>query len=146
VGHTNDPTGEAKSWIDDCLARGESPKICFDNKAVIDYRAPELWFIDVWGSAPFSGFTDNQKLIIVNTGCSKTGCHGRIGYNNGWPHPLQWNGESGPSACPDGILTADPPWETVAAVYCYTSLQNAAVDHKLPPFVQLSTAGWAPPP
>jgi hypothetical protein len=34
----------------------------------------------------------------------------------------------------------------VASVYGYTSLEKAALHHKLPPFVQLSPSGWENPP
>jgi hypothetical protein len=40
----------------------------------------------------------------------------------------------------------ETPWQDVAAVYCYTSLEQALQDHSAPPFVQLSPRGWENPP
>jgi hypothetical protein len=112
----------------------------------VGYDARELWLIDVWGTTTFSSFGEIGKLVIVNTGCGAAGCHGRIGYNNGWPHPLTKKLDSGPATCPDGLLVANSPFATVPLIYCYTSLEKAALDHKLPPFVQLSPSGWENPP
>jgi hypothetical protein len=74
---------------------------------------------------------------VVNTGCDIAGCGTTIAYRSGWPVPIDPTGSaSGPGTCPNGIISSSP------LIYCYRSLEAADVDHALPPFVQLSKAGW----
>lgn len=142
---SNSPVGAAQHWIDDCIARGEDADNCRGNRGQIGYNAKEYWLIDVWGNSPFKNWPvdDLGKLIVVNTGCSKTGCNGTRGFNNGWPHPLI-KSEQGPNTCPNGRMAS--PFTGVKEFYCYTSLEQAGRFHKLPPFANLSTAGWENPP
>lgn len=141
--------GLAETWIDDCLDRGAGTDICNTGFSVTDNGPQEFWMIDVYGTTllnvkgPTSdGATEPGKVVIVNTGCSSTGCgQASIGYDSkGWPHPLTRIGNGG-SVCPNGLITAGE-----FPTYCYTSLEAAALDHTLPPFAQLSCAGWATPP
>ena len=149
--------GLATTWIDDCIDRtttAENPQgsvdVCYNGNAVTDNGPREIWLIDVYGSTLFNvkgatsdGATAPGKVIVVNTGCSTTGCgQGAIGYDSrGWPHPLTRIGAGG-STCPNDQMTLSE-----FPTYCYTSLEAAAADgHTLPPFAQLSCAGWATPP
>lgn len=140
---SDEPVGAAQHWISDCIDRGEEVSSCTGNRANVGYNAKEFWLIDVWGNSVFShwGPTDLKKLIVVNTGCSRTGCgEAEIGYNNGWPHPLVKSATPGPRDCPNGKI---PPLVSgIKEMFCYTSLEEAAKVHKLPPFANLSTAGW----
>lgn len=146
-GNTNDPVGEADHWIDDCIARGEGVSTCTTGHAQIGYNATEGWLIDVYGAAFFSRWptTDTGKIIVVNTGCNTAGCGGTVGYNNGWPHPLDKESVGGGGACPNGPLPTSIG-SGVGTTYCYTSLEEALQDHDEPPFIRLSCAGWENPP
>ena len=162
--------GEAETWIDDCYEQvGADSDTCENNRANIGMPMGEMWLVDVFGNARFSSLSlDVDKIVVVNTGCSRLGCDGTIGYNDGWPHPLQiGEGNLVPTACPNGLiarnLTNRSDGRTRRAVFCYTSLEAALADeptdtadagdcprehcpHRAPPFVRLSDAGWADPP
>jgi hypothetical protein len=140
--------GEATNWISDCLINNTPNQdstitICNKGKTLIGYDAKEYWLIDVHGTALFSLRGSHQKIVVVNTGCGKNGCGGSIGYDNGWPHPVNGSGlDSGPGSCPNGSIGKCAEG-VIGSCYCYTSLENARADgHKLPPFVHLSSAGW----
>lgn len=142
--------GEATTWITDCLDRGLDPGLCEAGSFDIGNAPDELWIIDVWGSTTFSTNGDGGnpgKIVMVNTGCSETGCGGDIGYTSrGWPHPLGRNG-TGPGTCPNGKIGSAPN------TYCYTTIENALADntcdvcpHDRPPMIHFSDAGWADSP
>ena len=136
--------GAATSWIDDCRARqkpeARDSDICTVGRANIGTALREAWFVDVWGVTTISLDAVREKIVVVNTGCGKTGCGGAIGYSNGWPHPITRSG-SGPGTCPDGQIGSSPP------TFCYRSLEKAlAAGHAAPPFIRLSAAGWERPP
>jgi hypothetical protein len=138
--------GQATSWIDDCESRRDQSNkngsdICPSGRANIDNNTREIWFIDVSGETQINAKGSHDKVVIVNTGCGRSGCEGTIGYDRGWPHPLQGIASSGPGNCPNGKITSFQGNPT----YCYTSLEEASADHKLPPFVQLSASGWENP-
>jgi hypothetical protein len=136
--------GFADDYIQDCFDRGNTkPYLCDEGKAMIDYCAVEYWFVDVWGTTKMRP-SCSEKVVIVNTGCNEDACNGTIGYHDGWPHPLHCSGRpSGPGTCPNGGIGM---CSSVTDVYCYTSLEEAAKDHKLPPFAHLSDTGWENPP
>jgi hypothetical protein len=155
---------EARTWIDDCYARG-SDTPCENNRATIGHPAKQMWIVDVWGNVPFSRLSGiKDKLVIVNTGCGSRGCGGSIEYANGWPWSYLRESVKGPGVCPNGLIDTNPAGSgDVAAVFCYTSLENALADrvtstsnvgdcppphcpHKAPPFIRLSVAGWQTPP
>jgi hypothetical protein len=128
------------------------------------------WLINSWSHVRVEA-DRTEKLIVVNGGtgggCDNTnGCDGSIGFENGWPAPLGHATPSkGPGSCPNGLLT---PGDIRTAgglnpvpVYCYTSIEAALSDtrtstsnlgdcpdcpHARPPFLQLSSSGWAAPP
>lgn len=167
-GTLSTPFGESTNWIADCEARrGTNPDdACTANRGSNSIPAGETWFVDVWGNTRIGFNGSNDKIVVVNTGCGTTGCGGSIGFSNGWPHPINAPLASpGPGVCPNGLITQDPSSSggSVGATFCYTSLENAFADtvtgtsnqgdcpapycpHKPPPFVQLSTAGWASSP
>jgi len=139
---------EADTWITDCLtgfaANNGNPSICTEGAIRVDAGYKELWIVDSWSPSdtPVVAKRPETKVVVVNSGCSRSGCGGDIGFNSsGWPHPLSVSGAKGPGTCPNAKIRDSEP-----VVYCYTSLENAAADHKLAPFVQFSTAGWANPP
>jgi hypothetical protein len=135
--------GAATRWIDDCVARRDpsvTDDICSAGRANVGTELREAWFVDVWGTTTFSLDAVREKIVVVNTGCAKTGCGGSIGYTKGWPHPVTRPG-TGPGTCPDGQIGTAPP------TYCYRSLERAlAAGHAAPPFIRLSAAGWENPP
>jgi hypothetical protein len=135
--------GQAVTWIDDCEARRDQSisngsDICPKGRAIIDNDTREVWFIDVSGETEINAKGTHEKVVVVNSGCNSAGCNGTVGYDNGWPHPLQGISTKGPGNCPNGQITSFNGNPT----YCYTSLEHARLDHKLPPFVQLSSSGW----
>jgi hypothetical protein len=134
--------GGATKWVDDCKARRATSNddICPDGRSNIGTELREAWFINVWGTSTISLDAVRQKIVVVNTGCGRSGCGGTIAYRNGWPHPINRPGV-GPGTCPDGQIGSTPP------TYCYRSLERAAAaGHKLPPFTKNSPAGWAATP
>lgn len=138
--------GHATSWIDDCKKRHDQTNsngtdICPEGRASITNDLREIWLIDVVGTTGVNPKGDTDKMVIVNTGCDKTSCDGSIGFDRGWPQPLAGWSTSGTGQCPNGQVTSYHGIPT----YCYTSLENAAQSHKLPPFVQFSDSGWANP-
>lgn len=139
--------GAAISYIDDCKARGvEGTEICEEGRTLLDAALVEFWFVDVWGTSTFSLKGAYDKVVIVNTGCGKSGCTGTIGYASGWPHPVNGAG-TGPGTCPNGPIPSSAGGIGAKSAYCFTSLERAiAAGHKPPPFVHLSAAGWDNPP
>ena len=83
----------------------------------------------------------SEKIVVVNSGCDRDSCGTSIGFNNGWPHPLRGIPSPGNGSCPNGRIEDFNSIPT----FCYTSLEAARDDHKLPPFVQLSSSGWKDP-
>ncbi len=163
-GQVNEPVGAATNWIDDCLARGSTFSACSENRLRLDYDANEVWVVDVSGSTLFQLRAHFNKVVLVNTGCGRTGCGGEVGYTNGWPHPLDTK-ETGPGSCPNGLVLQQPTKGDGSAevAFCYTSLEAALSDtvtatagegdcpiawcpHTPPPFMQLSPSGWENPP
>ena len=139
--------GAATSWIDDCLANHDSSSggedICPQGRAQIGNDMREVWLIDVFGTTMIDAKGNHEKIVVVNTGCDSQGCgKSAPGFNNGWPHPLPAISVDGPSVCPDGQIQD----YNGSPTFCYRSLEAARVDHKLPPFVQLSDAGWSSTP
>ena len=133
--------GHATDYIQDCFDRGVSNNLglCNEGFTQIGFPAKEYWFVNVYGTAKMRP-TESQKIVVVNTGCGENGCGGNIAYANGWPHPLHCGGDrSGPGTCPNGPIGS---CSAAAQAYCYTSLEEAAQDHKLPPFAQMSSSGW----
>jgi hypothetical protein len=148
-GQFNTPLGEANTWISDCIQRGKAADICDGsaNGFQIGTNTDEVWFVNLWGNMRFRQFDATPgKIIVVNTGCGVNGCDGKIGYFEGYPHPLQAFGSAvnGNSTCPNGLLLPSP--KTGTPVYCYTSVENALADHKAPPFIRHSATGWKTPP
>jgi len=140
------PLGQSKNWIKDCFDRGENASTCRGNRGHIFGRGArynQVWLVDVFGNVEVSVLDDIDTVIVVNTGCGEK-CDGNIQYHNGWPHPLSVRTPVGPNSCPNGRI---PSWTPgLRNVFCYTSLENALKDHKAPPFVHLSSAGWENPP
>jgi hypothetical protein len=137
--------GVAVDYIQDCLKRGvtNNTGLCTDGYTLIDSATKEYWLVDVYGTAKMRP-VNNDKIIIVNTGCGDGGCGGATQYASGWPHPLHCGGDrTGPGTCPNGPIGSCSAGSTA---YCYTSLEEAAKAHKLPPFAHLSSAGWASAP
>jgi hypothetical protein len=156
--------GEARTYFDDCDARGTDS--CRDNRIDMATDWDAVWLVDVYGNVHFDGFHgDTNKVIVVNTGCNEQGCDGTIGYNSrNWPHPVS-GAMNGPGVCPNGLITQSVAASdgSVKATFCYTSLEKALADtptstanqgdcpsaycpHVRPPFIHLSSAGWENPP
>ena len=164
-----DAIGLATDWPEDCKVFGGNTGgtgICETGAMSSSRDHPEWWLIEVWGTALWNLFGNNEKIVIVNTGCAATDdaeCGGTIGYNNGWPHPLLGKG-TGTSTCPNGLLLQDATnacgTGTHDSCFCYTSMEEARDDvstgaaagegdcpatwcpHIMPPFVTLSSSGW----
>ena len=138
--------GAASRWIDDCERRRDNDSngddICPIGRAQIGNDQREVWFINVFGTTNINVKGNSEKLVIVNSGCDTRSCNNAsTGFNNGWPHPLPPVADSGPGICPNGRIKSFNAIPT----FCYTSLEAAGRDHKLPPFVHLSASGWANP-
>jgi 3-phytase len=150
--------GLAEDWVADCLARGDGlyddQEKCVRGKSRIDNSPREVWFIDVAGQS-YIGLKGSriEKVVVINTGCDKTGCDGTIGYHDGFPWPLAGSGTSDtPGNCPNGYIGNECTSGSTPC-YCYTSIEKMQADttcsdcpHKSPPFIHLSDAGWENPP
>lgn len=143
--------GAATNWINDCKILNpqlsSDNQICNEGDSLIDYSAKEYWLVNVFGTARFKLRGNHQKIVVINTGCGRSGCNGTIAYDRGFPHPLSGTDapSAGPGTCPNGSIGQCTARS--ANCYCYTSVERAAAaGHKLPPFIGLSSAGWATPP
>lgn len=131
--------GNSKEFAADCLARGGPASCGSGNQIAMGSTTGS--FGDVW----FIGVRNTSGLKIrAGAGVPKIIVIGGSGGRNGWPGPLGPGPVAGDGTCNGKVAGNYGEKAAVTDVYCYPSIEAAlAAGHKRPPFLQLSSVGWA---